>query len=335
MNKKDVSMQTIANKLGCSKVTVFKALNDKQGVSEELKSQIITSCIEMGYSPKKKNKKNSNFIVLTPKSMMMSDEKFFTVILYHINRLFAANGDLMNLHLVDKTEETVLYLQNLHLSQAIHGIFILGEIERALMDSLIALEIPLVAVDFYFDGLDFDYVTTNNFHCAYSATNHLIHSGCKKIGYVGNINETSALIDRYFGYKKALMENRLNASEDFNVILEDSSFIVDLVIPENLPDAFICQSDKIAFLLINKLKNIGKFVPDDISVIAFDSSEFAQETEPSITALNIDKKEIAQKAYQLIQNRISDKTAPVQKIMLMWEIEKRDSTKEILPSQAV
>lgn len=39
--RKSVSMQDLADKLGISKVTVSKALNGKEGVGEELKEKIL------------------------------------------------------------------------------------------------------------------------------------------------------------------------------------------------------------------------------------------------------------------------------------------------------
>lgn len=47
--KSNVTMRDIADKLGVSSVTVSKALNDKDGVSEELKERIKTLAGEMGY----------------------------------------------------------------------------------------------------------------------------------------------------------------------------------------------------------------------------------------------------------------------------------------------
>ena len=44
--RKSVSMQDLADKLGISKVTVSKALNGKDGVGEELKEKILNQEIE-------------------------------------------------------------------------------------------------------------------------------------------------------------------------------------------------------------------------------------------------------------------------------------------------
>lgn len=48
MSKK-VTMKDIANKLGVSSVTISKALNDKEGVSEEMRCKIKAVAEEMGY----------------------------------------------------------------------------------------------------------------------------------------------------------------------------------------------------------------------------------------------------------------------------------------------
>src|SRR5690554_931538 len=47
--KANVTMRDIAARLGVSVVTVSKALNDKEGVSEELKEKIKALADEMGY----------------------------------------------------------------------------------------------------------------------------------------------------------------------------------------------------------------------------------------------------------------------------------------------
>ena len=47
--KPKVTMQDIANKLGLSRNTVFKALNNKGSLSEKTKQKVINTAIEMGY----------------------------------------------------------------------------------------------------------------------------------------------------------------------------------------------------------------------------------------------------------------------------------------------
>ena len=60
--RKSVSMQDLADKLGISKVTVSKALNGKEGVGEELKEKIFALARESGYVLPDYGKTKENFI---------------------------------------------------------------------------------------------------------------------------------------------------------------------------------------------------------------------------------------------------------------------------------
>ena len=68
--RKSVSMQDLADKLGISKVTVSKALNGKDGVGEELKEKIFALARESGYVlpdyGKRKSKKVG--IIMSPET---------------------------------------------------------------------------------------------------------------------------------------------------------------------------------------------------------------------------------------------------------------------------
>ena len=75
--RKSVSMQDLADKLGISKVTVSKALNGKDGVGEELKEKIFALARESGYVlpdyGKRKSKKVG--IIMSPR-FSSGDENF-------------------------------------------------------------------------------------------------------------------------------------------------------------------------------------------------------------------------------------------------------------------
>jgi LacI family transcriptional regulator len=65
-------------------------------------------------------------------------------------------------------------------------------------------------------------------------TDYLIKKGHTKIGFVGNINSTSAIADRYFGYVKALTENKISVNQiwHINANIEKTSDIIELNIKD-------------------------------------------------------------------------------------------------------
>ena len=77
--RKSVSMQDLADKLGISKVTVSKALNGKDGVGEELKEKIFALARESGYVlpdyGKRKSKKVG--IIMSPRIQLPETKEKF------------------------------------------------------------------------------------------------------------------------------------------------------------------------------------------------------------------------------------------------------------------
>ena len=90
--RKSVSMQDLADKLGISKVTVSKALNGKDGVGEELKEKIFALARESGYVlpdyGKRKSKKVG--IIMSPRFSSGDEGKFYMAmyerIIYELQR---------------------------------------------------------------------------------------------------------------------------------------------------------------------------------------------------------------------------------------------------------
>src|SRR5690606_13481481 len=54
----------------------------------------------------------------------------------------------------------------------------------------------------------------------------------------------------------------------------------------NLPTAFFCANDPIAFVLNNDLKTKGILTPDEVSIIGFDNLESCQWQSPALTSLH-------------------------------------------------
>ena len=78
--RKSVSMQDLADKLGISKVTVSKALNGKDGVGEELKEKIFALARESGYVlpelRKTEEQKCSGYFMISPQFSSGDEGKY-------------------------------------------------------------------------------------------------------------------------------------------------------------------------------------------------------------------------------------------------------------------
>lgn len=304
MNRKNnVTMQTIAEKLKITKVSVSKALNNQPGVSENLKRQIIDVANELGYISKRGEMsrvviKKLGFLV--PKRFFLEIDKFYSVIYYYLSRECGQNDIDLVLYIINSEDEKNLTLPYSFKKDNLNGLFIAGEMSDAYIQMLIRENIPIVAIDFYQSHLQLDCIVPDNYYSSYIATSYLISRGHKDIGFVGNPSYAASVMDRFYGYMKALAHNKLEYHKEWHIINNDQSgiYTTDFVLPNPLPSAYICFCDMGAYYLIQKLQSKGISVPDEVSLVSFDNTDLSQSCNPPLTTIDINKREFAHKALQ-------------------------------------
>jgi len=214
MNHK-VTMQDIADRLNITKVSVSKALNNKAGVGDTLRSRILETAEDMGYMIRKPLDINKAFGFFVSKRFFLETDKFYNVIFYYLNKLVMEKGGQLIPFAVENEESEITLFDH------IDGIYIAGELSEHYIKSLRRTCKPVVAIDFYKTYLDVDYVLVDNFYLGYCAARYLIDKGHCDIGFVGNINQTSSINDRYFGYLKALQNAGLTAHQKWVIANDD------------------------------------------------------------------------------------------------------------------
>ena len=84
-------------------------------------------------------------------------------------------------------------------------------------------------------------------------------------------------------------------------------YLIDFELPEQLPTAFVCNCDKSAYILIDKLRRRGLRVPEDISVAGFDNFYPAVGKEQELLTYESDWKAMAQVSVNTLFRRIIGK----------------------------
>ena len=88
---------------------------------------------------------------------------------------------------------------------------------------------------------------------------------------MGSILATSSIMDRYLGYLRALRTADIVPREEWR--LEDRGSdgkLIPLELPEDLPQAFVCSCDVVAYSLVDALEKRGIRVPEDVAVCGYD-----------------------------------------------------------------
>lgn len=321
---KKVTMQDIADKLNVSKMTISKCFKNTSDVSEDMKRKVLLVAQELGYTYKKLEK--YEVAVLLSEQFLSKQEMFYNTVYKRLDENANVKNIQLSLISVKKDDEEHLNMRFDPLKY--HGLIILGELDLKYIEVVKGFNKPMICVDFYYDELKLDSIFSNNFHAGYIAGNYLIDKGHQEIAYIGNIHATMSIMDRYMGFLKAMTIHQLTVKPEWIIsdrMAHDST--IEFELPEKLPQAFLCNNDHVAYLVIEKLKARGIKVPEEVSVIGFDDVLYSRLSTPKITTMKISRKQMADQATKLLLRRIKNPQSPVNQVMMECILIERESVK--------
>lgn len=278
--KKKVKLEDIAGTLGVSIVTVSNALKGKKGVSEELRQKIENTAREMGYQTAQRetrSKHDSHIIgAVVAERYVKEFPSFYMEVYKNISQEAMKEGSLTMLEVATLEKESLREKFAAFQGCEIAGIILIGELKKEYIEAVRReyRNIPIVCVDYYDVYDDMDYIVTEGFGGMELMTRMMLKEGINDLAFVGTVNATKNITDRYLGYCKAL--DRAGIEDAKNNIIPDrdsqgEAFGMNFRLPDRLPRGFVCNCDRTAFLVIQKLEERGLRVPEDISVVGFDN----------------------------------------------------------------
>jgi LacI family transcriptional regulator len=333
---KNTSMEDIANAIGVSKVTVSKALSGKSDISHATRERILSMAKEMGYTYKKglNDRKNRTIAILVTEKNFGSKNKlhaqgFYTELYQLLTYHLEINNDMAVLSIISTSDEEKGALPRMIDEGKIDGLILMGKFKPSFLAKVVHCKAPFVLLDLYSDEVYADSVNTDNFFAAHEITNYLIKRGHRDIRFVGNINATTSIQDRFLGYHKSLISSRLAFSGNSIIHDTDEEYNwMEVELPADMPTAFVCSNDQAAARLIDRLIDLGYRIPDDVSVVGFDNTHFAHEYD--ITTMHVDLDQMASTTVKIITNKIKDPGRSYGRVLINASMIVRGSVRSLL-----
>ncbi len=313
---KTVRLADIAEKMEVSVVTVSKALSGQKGVSEELRGKIKKLADEMGYKPvhpvKKEKNKSYTIGVIVLESYFTKFDSFYWKMYQEVAAKAIKQNCFTMLEIISNTAEKTLQPVKLLSEARVDCILVIGKPRNEYLNMLCQYKkVPMVFMDFYDEKHSFDAVISDSFYGSYHMTRYLTEMGHRKIAYVGTLQYTGSITDRYFGYCKALLEIGEEVRQDW--VLNDrnpENGIIGLdyqfTLPNEMPTAFVCNNDIAAYALIYTLESKGYRVPEDISVVGYDDYLYTEYGDSKITTYAVDLAEMSKIAVNCLIEKIEN-----------------------------
>ncbi|MCI8833792.1 MAG: LacI family transcriptional regulator [Ruminococcus sp.] len=306
-----VKLKDIADTLHISTVTVSNALSGKKGVSEELRELVFKTARELGYDLKKyeKAKEGIRIGVIVSDKYLEVGASFYWALYQQVAYAASKSRNLTMFEILYAREEESGTIPQMIQERNVAGLLIIGWVKRSYVEKLVQVSgVPIVLLDFALSGIPCDAVLSSNYIGMYKVTRYLLERGHREITFVGSVQDNDNILDRYYGYCKALLEKGIVPRG--NRRLEDRDLAtgeVQVEFPEDMPTAFACNSDLAAARLYDVLKAHGYEVPKDVSIAAYDDYLFGHPFAEQLTTYHVDMKQMAEKAVKLLQGKINGK----------------------------
>lgn len=329
--ERKVSLKDIAQKVGVSTALVSYVLNNKREnrVSKELAQRIRDAAAEMNYRTNqvarslKTNKTYTIGLIVSDIANPFSsglariiedeaEQHQYTVI-------FSSNDE--NTHKCGKLIDTLL-------DRKVDGLIIAPPaFSEHQVINLQQQQVPFVLVDRYFPGLPTNYVALDNYGTAFKAVEHLIQTGCRKIGMITYNSELHHLQERRRGYTAALKKHKLSVSKklvrEVDIKLETTAIekTIDILLAgDEAVDGLLFSANNIAVAALKYISTLPVKVPGQLAIVSFDETEALEFFHAPFAYIKQPLPEMGRLATQLLLQCIEKPAAITQQLNLDGEL---------------
>jgi LacI family transcriptional regulator len=314
-NPKEVTIYDIAKVLNISPATVSRGLKDHPGIRKDTKKKILKAAQKMGYQQNtfasNLRKKNSNTIgVIVPRL----DSYFMSAVIAGMEKVVNKAG--YNLIISQSQESVKKEIEGTKtlFNSRVDGLLISLSAETTNFDHfdlIFKKRLPLIFFDRVVELPHCTSIVINNERAGFDATSHLIEQGCKRIVHISGSLNRNVYADRLKGYKRALLENKIESDRGliFTNNLSDKAgaeVAGEILRMKKLPDGIFTANDTTAVACIRELKQAGVKVPNEIAVVGFNNDPIARVIEPNLTTVNYPGEEMGELAATTLINGLKN-----------------------------
>lgn len=332
---KRVTIKDIAKHLTISVSTVSRALVDDKNIRKETKEKVLNAAKELGYKPNPvatnlKYGRTNTVGVIVPEMVT----PFASQVINSIQNILYNQG--IKVIIAESNENPKRERENLQMMEQfmVDGIIVclcsykknIAEYKRLQDEGM-----PMVFYDRIPYGLEVPQVIVDDYVKAFFLVEHLILSGRKQIIHLQGPDDIYNSTERARGYKDALTKFKIpydvNSMIKSGLTFDDGEKVADMLIQKNIPfDAIFAFTDTIAIGVMNKLRELGKKIPEEIAVASFSGTVLSTIVYPQLTTVEPPLAQMGKTAAEMILEKIKDISAPNRIVVLDAEIKIRASS---------
>ena len=336
-----LTINDVAKEAGVSIATVSKVINGKPSISEQTRLHVLEVIKRLNYHPNaqasnfaRERSDNIIFLAVTEPLTAFHNPHMFEIMCGAQNIVHEKNFNFSFLGVQDK-DTACQKASNIIGRRAADGILVHGSsTSRSLVELLVKNGFPHVIIGRPPFSNTACWIDINNHVSGHLATEYLTKCGYTHIAFIGGPQSDEISRHRLQGFVSSMRIFGLNVPESsikYGTYSKQSGFemMEELLRGSFLPDAVICEDNKIAMGAASAIRKRGMNIPDDIGLITFDDYPLSQLIDPPLTVVDINVNKMGQQAAGFLIKKIRNPSLNMQSFTTVPELIIRSSTRNI------
>ncbi len=323
-----MDLKRLSKHLGLSQTTVSRALNGYPDVSAATRERVTNAAREVGYSPNPlarrlaKGRLEAVGVIMSVGVGNFGDP-FYSEFLAGVAEVFhQADMDLLVVAAPTGEEELSAYRRMVE-GRRVDGLIVARtRTKDPRINYLLERNFPFVTFGRSGESAQHAFLDMDNEAGFIQVTERLIDFGHSRIALINAPEDLHFALLRRHGYERALRDAGLEC--DPELIVEGDRGEVDghrlaerLLGLDRPPTALLCASDAMALGAMRAVKECGRTVGTDVSIIGYDDLPFAKYTEPPLTTLHQPIRPAGAHVAEMLLSRISGST--IEDLQDLWQ----------------
>ena len=323
------TINDIAAKLGISKSTVSKGLNNATDISDEMRRRILETAVEVGYINKRAQKHEKKLCIFVANMEYDTPNQFAHDIILGFKQKAEPEGWAIDIIDIDEDMQLKTPYDVYMMEHRYSAAFVLGfSLVDPWMKEFRTTSIPTVLYDNYIkSNPNVASIGCDSQEGFDLAVKHLLKLGHKKIGLISGPPESYIMQARYNAYLNAIEKHGLEINDNYIGIGYYVAESTRKYIPKLLANgvtAILFSHDARAISAITECKDRGIRIPQDLSIIGFDDLPMTEYTVPSLTTIRQDRISLGKCGYYAMTCLLNK--VPIGSINLRATLIERHST---------
>ncbi|MDR1864664.1 MAG: LacI family transcriptional regulator [Bacteroidales bacterium] len=332
------TIDDLARELNLSKSTVSRALHDSYQISPETKEKVFRLAEQWGFhfNPQAQGLKSHRSFTLGVVVPEIAHKYFSSAISGIQDVVLPAGYNVLIGQSNESAEQEDEVIKQL-VAARVDGLIVSlsGNTRHTdYLRTLVRDRFPVILFDRVSDEIDCPKVIIDHEKAAYTATEHLIGKGCRRLAHLSGPQVLTIAKNRIRGYKKALSDYHVPFVPE--LLVENGTnpeytpqHVRRLMQMPEPPDGISCFNDDVAINALLTLKEMQVQVPRQVRIIGFNNEKECRIIEPNLSSIEHPVVRMGKEAAQLFLNRMNGKNPDQGTVVFETSLIERASTGNI------